>query len=325
MSSVARGSRRPGNSRTSHETDTRRHPEAGMSTLAALLRCMRPWQYTKNLLVFAALIFAQRLGDTSAVLVTVLAFVLFSMVASSVYLINDVRDYEDDRRHPEKCHRPIASGALSPRLALGAAAVLAVVGVGGSFAVNVGLGAVVAGYFGLQMLYQAALKRMVLLDVFAIAAGFVLRAVAGAEAIEVVISPWLLICTLLLALFLGLAKRRGELVLLAEGAEGHRRTLNLYSLEMLDQLIPVMAASTLMSYCLYTISERTVAELGSTRMMYTIPFVIYGLFRYVYLIHRHGQGGAPDRTLLRDRPLLLTVALYGLTAAAIIYLAPDGA
>ena len=151
-----------------------------------------------------------------------------------------------------------------------------------------------------------------------------MRAVAGAEAIDVVISPWLLICTLLLALFLGLAKRRGELVLLEQGAPGGRRTLDLYSIEMLDQLIPVMAASTLMSYCLYTISARTVAELGSTRLMYTIPFVIYGLFRYVYLMHRHGHGGAPDRTLLRDKPLLLTVALYAATAAAIIYFAPNG-
>ncbi len=296
-----------------------------MTTFLALLKCMRPWQYTKNLLVFAALIFAHKLGDVSAILSTVAAFVLFSMVASSVYLINDIRDREDDRKHPEKRHRPIACGALSPKLASIAAVILVTVGIGGSFALTIGLGAVVLSYFGLQILYQVALKRMVLLDVFAIAAGFVLRAVAGAEAIQVVISPWLLICTLLLALFLGLAKRRGELVLLEEGAEGHRRTLDLYSIEMLDQLIPVMAASTLMSYCLYTISDRTVSELGSTRLMYTIPFVIYGLFRYVYLMHRHGQGGAPDKTLLRDKPLLVTVALYALTASAIIYFAPDGA
>ncbi|MGI5818162.1 MAG: decaprenyl-phosphate phosphoribosyltransferase [Armatimonadota bacterium] len=295
-----------------------------MSTLAALVRCMRPWQYTKNLLVFAAVIFAHRLGDPAAVISSVLAFVLFCMVSSAVYLINDVRDCEEDRRHPEKCLRPIACGALSPRLASAVAVALVIVGVGGSFVVNVGLGAVTLGYFGLQMLYQLILKQLVLLDVFAIAAGFVLRAVAGAEAIEVVISPWLLICTLLLALFLGLAKRRGELVLLEEGAEGHRRTLDRYSIEMLDQLIPVMAACAIMAYCLYTISDRTVAELGSTRLMYTIPFVIYGLFRYVYLMHREGHGGAPDRTLLQDRPLLITVALYAATAAAIIYYAPDG-
>ncbi|MFP4250612.1 MAG: decaprenyl-phosphate phosphoribosyltransferase [Armatimonadota bacterium] len=296
-----------------------------MRNLGALLRCMRPWQYTKNLLVFAALIFAHRMSDASAVIVTVLAFVLFCMVSSAVYLINDIRDREEDRRHPEKCHRPIACGALSPRLAGIAAAILGVVGLGGSFAVNIPLGAVTLGYFGLQMLYQIALKQLVLLDVLAIAMGFVLRAVAGAEAINVVISPWLLICTFLLALFLGLAKRRGELTMIEDSFEGRRKTLHLYSVEMLDQLIPTMAACTIMAYCLYTISARTVAELGSTRLMYTIPFVIYGLFRYVYLMHRHGHGGAPDRTLLRDRPLLITVALYVATAAAIIYLVPNGA
>lgn len=295
-----------------------------MRTFAALIRCMRPWQHTKNLLVFAALIFAHKLTDTDAVLTTIAAFALFCMVSSAVYLINDVRDREEDRMHPEKCLRPIACGDLAPATAIALAVVLALVGIAGSFAVNIPLGGVTLGYFGLQMLYQAVLKQIVLLDVFAIAGGFVLRAVAGAEAIRVEISPWLLICTLLLALFLGLAKRRGELTLLDEDARAPRETLNKYSVEMLDQLIPVMAASTLMSYCLYTISDRTVAELGSMRLMYTIPFVIYGLFRYVYLIHRHGHGGAPDRTLLRDRPLLLTVALYAVTAAAIIYLAPDG-
>ncbi len=294
-----------------------------MQTLTALVRCMRPWQYTKNLLVFAALIFAQRMADPDAVLKTIVAFVFFCMVSSAVYLINDMRDAEEDRRHPEKCDRPIASGALSSDLAAVVAAILVVVGLGGSLIVNFGLGGVIASYFGLQMLYQYVLKQRVILDVFAIAGGFVLRAVAGAEAISVVISPWLLICTLLLALFLGLAKRRGEILLLEEDAAGHRTTLRKYSVEMLDQLIPVVAASTLMSYCLYTISDRTVAQIGSTQLMYTIPFVIYGLFRYVYLMHRQGQGGAPDRTLLTDKPLLANVALYVLTAAAIVYFAPN--
>ncbi|MGD9495852.1 MAG: decaprenyl-phosphate phosphoribosyltransferase [Armatimonadota bacterium] len=295
-----------------------------MQTLSALIRCMRPWQYTKNLLVFAALVFAGKMNEPDAVLKTVAAFALFCMVASGVYLINDVRDVEEDRRHPDKCDRPIACGALSVRVATVVALILVIVGIGGSIAVHPSLGAVTAGYFALQMLYQFALKERVILDVFAIAGGFVLRAVAGAEAIQVEISPWLLICTLLLALFLGLGKRRGEILLLAEQAANHRRSLRKYSVGMIDQLISIAAASTLMSYCLYTISERTVAELGSTRLMYTIPFVIYGLFRYIYLMHRQGHGGAPDRTLLTDRPLLANVALYALTAALIIYLAPDG-
>ena len=295
-----------------------------MRTLTALIRCMRPWQYTKNLLVFAALVFARKLGEPDAVLKSVEAFIFFCMVSSAVYLVNDIRDAEEDRRHPEKCDRPIACGALAPNVAAIAVAVLIVAGLGGSITVDPNLGAVIGGYFGLQMVYQYLLKERVILDVFAIAGGFVLRAVAGAEALAVVISPWLLICTLLLALFLGLAKRRGEILLLEEGAASHRVALGKYSVELLDQLIAVVASATLMSYCLYTISERTVAEMGSTRLMYTIPFVIYGLFRYLYLMHRQGHGGAPDRTLLTDKPLLATVALYALTAAAIIHFAPNG-
>ncbi|MGC9319461.1 MAG: decaprenyl-phosphate phosphoribosyltransferase, partial [Armatimonadota bacterium] len=271
--------------------------------------------------VFAALVFAGMMTEPWAVLTTVEAFALFCMVSSGVYLINDIRDAEEDRSHPEKCRRPIACGDLSPAMAGVAAAVLVLAGIAGSFAINVGLASVTMGYFGLQMLYQFALKETVILDVFAIAGGFVLRAVAGAEALEVVISPWLLICTLLLALFLGLGKRRGEILLLEEGAHSHRSTLGKYSVEMLDQLIAVVAAATLMSYCLYTISERTVQQMGDTRLMYTIPFVIYGLFRYFYLMHRQGAGGAPDRTLLTDRPLLANVAAYALTAALLIYTA----
>jgi len=296
-----------------------------MNLFDALIVSMRPRQYTKNLLVLAALVFARRLDDTILVSRAALAFVLFCLLSSAVYLINDVVDVEEDRRHPDKRDRPIAAGYLPPLVALIAAAMLAAVGLAGSFWINQGLGAVASGYLGLQLLYQFVFKYRVILDVFAIAGGFVLRAVAGAEAISVEISPWLLICTLLLALFLGLAKRRGEMVLLEEGAHAHRRTLGKYSLYLLDQMIAVMTASTLMSYCLYTISERTVQEVGSTRLMYTVPFVIYGIFRYLYLIHRRGEGGHPDRTLLTDRPLLVNVALWVITAALILYFAPDGA
>ncbi|MCD6361957.1 MAG: decaprenyl-phosphate phosphoribosyltransferase [Armatimonadetes bacterium] len=296
-----------------------------MNPLHALVVSMRPRQYIKNLLVFAAVIFARRFTDPVAVLQSLLAFAFFSMLSSAVYLINDVVDIEEDRRHPDKRNRPIAAGHLAPATALAAAVVLTAAGVAGSFEVNANLGAVACGYLGLQLLYQFFFKYRVILDVLAIAGGFVLRAVAGAEAISVVISPWLLLCTLLLALFLGLAKRRGEIVLLESGASNHRKTLEKYSLQVLDQMIAVVTASTLMSYCLYTISERTVKEVGGTQMMYTIPFVIYGIFRYLYLMHRHGEGGHPDRTLLSDKPLLLNVVLYALTAAVIIYLAPTGA
>lgn len=293
-----------------------------MNTIHALLVSFRPRQYTKNLLVFAAVVFARRLHDPLAVLHTFLAFVYFCLLSSAIYLINDVVDIDEDRQHPEKRHRPIAAGRLAPTTALAVAFLLIIASLAGCFRVHANLGAVACAYLGLQLLYQFLFKHRVILDVFAIAGGFVLRAVAGAEAIAVVISPWLLLCTLLLALFLGLAKRRGEIVQLDEQASSHRRTLEKYSLPLLDQMIAVVTASTLMSYCLYTISERTVHELGSTRMMYTIPFVIYGIFRYLYLMHRYGEGASPDRTLLTDKPLLLDVALYALSAALIIYLTP---
>ncbi len=296
-----------------------------MNGLQALVVSMRPRQYTKNLLVFAAPIFARKLGDPVVVVTAVVTFALFCLLSSAVYLMNDIIDAPEDRRHPEKRKRPIASGTLAPSIAALVALVLAAIGLAGCFTINVALGSVALGYLGLQALYQVALKRMVILDVLAIAVGFVLRAVAGGEAIGVVISEWLLICTLLLALFLGLAKRRGELALLEESASSHRKTLEKYSLSLLDQMIAVVTASTLMSYCLYTISPRTVEELGSTRLMYTVPFVIYGIFRYLFLMHRRGEGGHPEKTLLSDMPLLINVALYVLVVAVIIYLAPDGA
>ena len=293
-----------------------------MRVLIALVRAMRPRQWTKNLLVFAALIFARRMSDAEAVALSIAAFVFFCLLSSAVYLINDVVDAEEDRQHPDKCKRPIACGDLPMPAALAAAPVLAVIALAGSFYVNTGLGATAAAYLGLMLLYQSVLKQRVILDVFAIAGGFVLRAAAGAEAIDVVISPWLLICTLLLALFLALSKRRGEIVLLREEAADHRGALARYSLNLLDQMIAVVTASTVMSYCLYTIDERTVNEVCSARLMYTVPFVIYGIFRYLYLMHQKDEGGHPDRTLLTDIPLLTNVVLYVLAAALIIYVFP---
>ncbi len=293
-----------------------------MKVLLALGRGMRPRQWTKNLLVFAALIFARRMSDAEAVALSIAAFVFFCLLSSAVYLINDVIDYEEDRKHPDKCKRPVASGDLPIPVALAAAPVFVAIALGGSFYINAGLGATATAYAGLMLLYQFVLKQRVILDVFAIAFGFVLRAVAGAEAINVVISPWLLICTLLLALFLGLSKRRGEIVLLGDEAADHRGALAKYSLNLLDQMIAVVTASTVMSYCLYTISERTVQEVGSARLMYTVPFVIYGIFRYLYLMHQKDGGGHPDQTLLTDIPLLTNVVLYVLAAALIIYVFP---
>ncbi len=288
----------------------------------ALLRGMRPKQWTKNLLVFAALIFAQRFDDLGAIATTVLAFVLFCLLSSSIYLINDVVDCAEDRQHPTKRRRPIAAGELPIPVALATAIVLGPGSVVGCYLINIPTGHIAAGYLLLTLAYAFMLKHRVILDVLTVAAGYVLRAAAGATAIAVVISEWLLICTILLALFLVLSKRRQELVGLQEGAVDQRPILSEYSLPLLDQMIAVVTASTVMSYALYTISARTVAEVGSNWLMYTIPFVIYGIFRYLYLVHQKNQGEAPDRVLLTDTPLMINVVLYTIAVIVILWLSP---
>jgi len=287
--------------------------------LIALLRGMRPKQWTKNLLVFAALIFARRFDDVGAVVTVTLTFALFCLISGGIYLVNDIADRKEDRKHPTKRHRPIASGALPVSVAAVAAAIFVPGGVIGCYLINIPTGHVAGAYLLLTLTYTFLLKQVVIIDVLAVAAGYVLRAAAGATAIEVVISPWLLICTILLALFLVLSKRRQELVSLEEGAVAHRPILGEYSSYLLDQMIAVVTASTVMSYALYTISERTVQEVGSYQLMYTIPFVLYGIFRYLYLVHQKNQGAAPDRVLLTDLPLLINVLLYTVTVVAILH------
>jgi 4-hydroxybenzoate polyprenyltransferase len=236
-----------------------------------------------------------------------------------VYLVNDVMDREADRRHPIKARRPIARGALSPRQALASAALLGSAGMSAAIVVGGAFFGTAAAYLALLILYSGPLKRMVILDVLAIAIGFVLRAVAGAFAINVPISHWLLVCTILLALFLALAKRRQELVMLADGATHHRRILGEYSSYLLDQMIAIVAAATIMGYALYTVSPETVTKFGTDRLLLTLPFPIYGLFRYLYLVHRKQGGGSPAEMLLQDRPLLICVVLWALAVAVIIY------
>lgn len=285
-----------------------------------LLAAMRPYQWTKNGLVLAALIFAHRWKDPQSVRMAGMAFVAFCLLASFTYLLNDLRDAEEDRLHPRKRNRPIAAGLLAPSVAIVAAACLLVVGLALAFAVNAATGAAAASYVGITVLYQVALKAVAIVDVLAVAAGFVLRAVAGATAIKAEISPWLLICTVQLALFLALAKRRGEIVVLGEEAAAHRAALAHYSTYLLDQMISVVTASTVMSYALYTIADRTVHIVGSTNLMYTLPFVLYGIFRYLYLIHNHGEGDAPDRILLTDKPILINLLLYVVAVVIILEL-----
>jgi 4-hydroxybenzoate polyprenyltransferase len=289
------------------------------STGANLLVSLRPDQWTKNLIVFAALIFAVRLFDPAALALATAAFFIFCALSGAVYLINDVSDREADGLHPLKRLRPIASGALAPATALTWAAVLAAVGLAAAFALRLSFGVAAASYVALVILYSRALKHVVILDVMAIAIGFVLRAVAGGLVIGVPISDWLLVCTILGALFLGLAKRRHELTLLADGATGHRRILEEYDPYLLDQMIAVVAAATLVAYIIYCASPETAEKFGTRWLVLTTPFPIYGIFRYLYLVHRKHGGGSPSDVLLRDRPLLSCVALWGLAVVLIIY------
>ena len=284
----------------------------------ALLVSLRPKQWTKNLLLFAGLLFtldqhhtAKQFRDAA------LGFLLFSLLSSVVYLVNDLADRESDRHHPKKCRRPIASGELPPSLAAAAAVILGLIGLTGAFALSVRFGAVALLYFAVTFAYSFRLKHVVLIDVLVLAAGFVFRAIAGAFVINVSISSWLILCTLMLALFLGLSKRRAELLSVQlSGRPGTRRILEEYSPAMLDQMIVIVTSSCLMSYALYTINSDAAKQ--HHYLMATIPFVIYGIFRYLYLMHRHSLGESPDSVLLEDRPTLINICLWGLATALIV-------
>ncbi len=289
------------------------------STAAGLLISVRPGEWIKNTFVFAGLVFSRKLTDPSAVIASVTAFAIFCALAGAVYLINDVADQERDRQHPRKRDRPVASGALSVRTALSAAAVLAAAGLGSAWMMGPAFGAVATTYLALLALYSGPLKHIVIIDVLTIAVGFVLRVAAGAVAVGVPMSHWLLVCTILLAMFLGLSKRRHELTLLADGATGHRRILQEYSTYLLDQMIGVVTASTLMAYVFYATSEETAEKFGTSLLGLTIPFPLYGIFRYLYLVHQREGGGSPAELLLNDRPLLACVALWGVAVVVIIY------
>jgi 4-hydroxybenzoate polyprenyltransferase len=287
------------------------------SALRGLWRSMRPKQWIKNCFLFAGLIFTlDHRHPPMDVLLVLVAFALFSLLSSSVYLFNDVADRAQDRLHPAKRHRPIAAGQVSPVLATWCAGLLALGSLIGSLALNREFGLVACLYFLITLAYSFRLKHVVIVDVLTLASGFVLRAVAGARVISVHVSPWLLVCTTLFALFLGLAKRRHELVLLAGDAGRHRKILDEYSIEMLDQMITIVTSSTLMAYCLYTFSSET--GKGHRSLMITIPFVIYGIFRYLYIVQKKGGGGSPATDLLEDAPLLVNLVLWVLTVAAIM-------
>jgi 4-hydroxybenzoate polyprenyltransferase len=291
----------------------------GRSLAFQVLLSLRPAQWSKNLIVFAGLLFGRRLFDSAAVLDAALAFAVFCDLSGVVYLVNDLADRNADRRHPLKSRRPIASGALPASAAVAAALGLGAAGLALAYVVGPAFAGVAAGYLALQTLYSFPLKHVVIIDVLTIAIGFVLRAVGGAVAVHVDISHWLLVCTILLALFIALAKRRHEIVLLSAGAASHRPILGEYTPYLLDQMIGVVTASTLISYIFYTISPETQAKFGTAWLGLTIPFPLYGIFRYLYLVHQREGGGSPADLLLTDRPLLACVALWALTVALIIY------
>jgi hypothetical protein len=287
---------------------------------ASFFASLRPEQWSKNAFVFAGLLFGGRLTQGPQYLAAAgAAFAIFCGLSGAVYLINDVADRAADAEHPLKRRRPIAAGHLSPSAAVAGAATLAVVCLAGAFAISPGLGLAGTAYLGLLALYSFWLKHVVILDVLAISGGFVLRAVAGALAVDVSISPWLLICVTLLALFLGLSKRRHELTLLGGGAGGHRPILDAYSPYLLDQMISVVGAATLVAYSVYTTNSDTAARVGSSNLALTIPFVLYGIFRYLYLVHREQGGGSPAAMLVTDRPLLTCVGLWALTVGVLLY------
>jgi len=280
---------------------------------SAALRALRPRQWTKNLLLFAGIVFAAKLGDGVRWLEAAAAFAAYCAASSTAYLVNDVRDREADRAHPLKRRRPVASGELSVRAALGLAAALATVALAVGSALGARSVAFLLGFAALQTLYTLGLKHLVVADVLAIAGLFVLRAAAGAVAVHVRISPWLLVCTGLLALFLALGKRRGELVLVESLATPGRRVLRTYSLAVLDRLLTAVAAATVAVYAAYTVSAHDLPTLPAT-----IPFVAFGLGRYVYLLRRRGLGEEPDHVLVSDKPILLTVALWVVVSAAVL-------
>jgi 4-hydroxybenzoate polyprenyltransferase len=306
-----------------------------MSTALLLLREMRPKQWTKNLLLFAGIIFSQHLQEPHRVVSAVFAFIIFCALSSAVYIINDIRDAETDRQHPLKAKRPIASGELSVRFALTAAIVLAVVGLVWAFfvhwrpgvplarALNVEFGVLALAYFLLISAYSLGLKHFVIIDLMVVAIGFVIRAVAGVEAIElpgetIRITAWFITCILFLALFIAICKRRHELLLLSESARNHRPVLEHYTQAFLDQMVSVATAAAILSYALYV--TLGVAQTSQSHLMiYTVPLVLYGIFRYLYLVYRCDEGGSPEVLLLQDRWLLGTVLIWLAAVVAIFY------
>jgi 4-hydroxybenzoate polyprenyltransferase len=285
-----------------------------------ILRSLRIQQWIKNFFIFAPLVFSQNVFDLPLLVKTVSAFVLFCILSGASYILNDIQDLEEDKLHPVKSKRPLASGRLKTSHALFASVLLVLLSLGAGLFLNVKFFIALLVYFVLQVAYSSWLKHVVILDVFLIATGYLVRVIAGGLVIDVQLSPWLFICTVLIALFLALSKRRHELLFLDKSAEIHRPILKEYTPRLLDQMIAVVTASTVISYCLYTISSETVAKFGTTNLLLTVPFVLYGIFRYLYLVHQKDEGGSPEALIIKDKPLLIDLFLWIITAILILYI-----
>lgn len=290
------------------------------SVLFALLESLRPLQWIKNTLVFVALVFSKNVFHFSLLLKTLAGFGLFCLLSGSVYLINDIVDLESDRLHPIKKMRPLPSGRLPKPLAVGFASVLAIVSLLISFGLNASFGRVALVYFILFVSYSFFLKKVLIIDMIIVTLAYVLRAVAGEEVIHVFISPWLILCTAFLALFIVTSKRRHELVVFGNYSFSYREVLSGYSAPFLDQMVGVSSAASLIFYTLYTISDETVSHLGHRKLLFTLPFVGYGIFRYLYLVYIKNRGGSPEIIFLKDRGMMINLILWGLLVMAILYL-----
>jgi 4-hydroxybenzoate polyprenyltransferase len=284
-----------------------------------IIQLLRPQQWVKNGVVLAGLIFSGSAGEADLVLLALAATGIFCLLSSTIYVINDLADADADRKHPIKKNRPIASGKVSPRIAIILALILGTTAMILAYLLNFNFFLIAVAYLVLSLLYSFVFKHIVIIDVMSLAAGFVLRALGGSVVIDVEFSGWLLISSFLLALFLGFGKRRHELVLLEGNSGAHRRILERYTSYFLDQLIGVVTPAVLVCYLIYVISPDVQEKLGTHYLYLTTPFVIYGIFRYLYLIHLEEQGGSPTRLLLTDRPILLTVMLWLITALLLLY------
>ncbi|MBK6909643.1 MAG: decaprenyl-phosphate phosphoribosyltransferase [bacterium] len=298
-----------------------------MNRLSAIIELLRPAQWSKNMILFAAVLFSPArvvLSNPEVILQALEGFAVFCMLSSAVYALNDLLDLQADREHPKKKNRPIASGRVSPAMAGALSVALGGIAVAWAFYLDKFFGMVGIAYLAANLAYSLGLKRAVILDVLILSLGFVLRAVGGVAIVrailpEVYLSYWLILCAFLLSLFLALAKRRHEIALLGEAAASHRPSLAAYNLHFIDQMIAALSAATLVAYSLYTISDDTVSRYGTHALFWTLPFVVYGIFRYLYLIYTRGEGGDPSKLLVRDRATLLNVAMWALTTAAIVY------